>query len=123
MYSFCQLVYVIYVMLIIIYGMFNWWYVHLTLAIKKGANDADLSKVFYLYICLFCKRVLDNLKDYAVRALVNAIDHLGTVAYKLSDILEQQTLDISSTELKVKCVNQVTVNLVSLEKVLLSINR
>ncbi|PIN13675.1 hypothetical protein CDL12_13696 [Handroanthus impetiginosus] len=50
--------------------------------------------------------VLDNLKDYAVQALVNAIDHLGTVAYKLSDILEQQTLEISSTELKVTCLNQ-----------------
>ncbi|KAG8363291.1 hypothetical protein BUALT_Bualt19G0006900 [Buddleja alternifolia] len=50
--------------------------------------------------------VLDNLKDYAVRALVNAIDHLGTVAYKLSDILEQQTVDISSMDLKVTCLNQ-----------------
>lgn len=50
--------------------------------------------------------VLDNLKDYAVRALVNAIDHLGTVAYKLSDTLEQQTLDIVSMELKVTCLNQ-----------------
>ncbi|XP_051132582.1 protein ABIL1 [Andrographis paniculata] len=50
--------------------------------------------------------VLDNLKDYAVRALVNAIDHLGTVAYKFSDILEQQTLDISSMDLKVTCLNQ-----------------
>lgn len=49
---------------------------------------------------------LDNLKDYAVRALVNAIDHLGTVSYKLSDILEQQTLEISSIDLKVTCVNQ-----------------
>ncbi|KAL3814796.1 hypothetical protein ACJIZ3_016064 [Penstemon smallii] len=50
--------------------------------------------------------VLDNLKDYAVRALVNAVDHLGTVAYKLSDVLEQQALDISSMELKVTCLNQ-----------------
>ncbi|XP_073269520.1 protein ABIL1-like isoform X2 [Primulina huaijiensis] len=50
--------------------------------------------------------VLDNLKDYAVRALVNAIDHLGTVAYKLSDVLEQQTLEISSMDLKVACLNQ-----------------
>lgn len=66
--------------------------------------------------------MLDNLKDYAVRALVNAIDHLGTVAYKLSDILEQQTLDISSMELNVKCVNQVIVISVILEKILLSIN-
>ncbi|KAK6140813.1 hypothetical protein DH2020_025443 [Rehmannia glutinosa] len=49
---------------------------------------------------------LDNLKDYAVRALVNAIDHLGTVAYKLSDILEQQTFEISSIDLKVTCMNQ-----------------
>ncbi|XP_073145766.1 protein ABIL1-like [Henckelia pumila] len=50
--------------------------------------------------------VLDNLKDYAVRALVNAIDHLGTVAYKLSDVLEQQTLEISSMDLKVTCLHQ-----------------
>ncbi|KAJ8433650.1 hypothetical protein Cgig2_002321 [Carnegiea gigantea] len=50
--------------------------------------------------------VLDNLKDYAVRALVNAVDHLGTVAYKLTDLLEQQTSDVSSTELKITCLNQ-----------------
>ncbi|KAK3024492.1 hypothetical protein RJ639_043809 [Escallonia herrerae] len=50
--------------------------------------------------------VLDNLKDYAVRALVNAVDHLGTVAYKLTDLLEQQTLDVSSMELKISCLDQ-----------------
>ncbi|EEF50607.1 protein ABIL1 isoform X2 [Ricinus communis] len=50
--------------------------------------------------------VLDNLKDYAVRALVNAVDHLGTVAYKLTDLIEQQTLDVSTMELKVSCINQ-----------------
>ncbi|QCD77568.1 ABI family [Vigna unguiculata] len=50
--------------------------------------------------------VLDNLKDYAVRALVNAVDHLGTVAYKLTDLLEQQTLDVSTMDLKVSMLNQ-----------------
>ncbi|OIW04835.1 hypothetical protein TanjilG_13683 [Lupinus angustifolius] len=50
--------------------------------------------------------VLDNLKDYAVQALVNAVDHLGTVAYKLTDLLEQQTLDVSTMDLKVSTVNQ-----------------
>ncbi|XP_020521841.1 protein ABIL1 isoform X2 [Amborella trichopoda] len=50
--------------------------------------------------------VLDNLKDYAVRALVNAVDHLGTVAYKLTDLFEQQTVDASSVELKISCLNQ-----------------
>ncbi|KAL3743590.1 hypothetical protein ACJRO7_018806 [Eucalyptus globulus] len=50
--------------------------------------------------------VLDNLKDYAVRALVNAVDHLGTVAYKLTDLIEQQSLDITVMELKVTGFNQ-----------------
>lgn len=50
--------------------------------------------------------VLDNLKDYAVRALVNAVDHIGTVAYKLTDVLEQQTLEISTTRLHIACLHQ-----------------
>ncbi|RYR02583.1 hypothetical protein Ahy_B06g081380 isoform B [Arachis hypogaea] len=50
--------------------------------------------------------VLDNLKDYAVRALVNAVDHLGTVAYKLTDLLDQQTLDVSTMDLKISTLNQ-----------------
>ncbi|XWS76943.1 hypothetical protein CRYUN_Cryun01aG0221100 [Craigia yunnanensis] len=50
--------------------------------------------------------VLDNLKDYAVRALINAVDHLGTVAFKLTDLLEQQTLEVSTMELKASCLNQ-----------------
>eukprot|EP01018_Ginkgo_biloba_P015392 Gb_30873 [translate_table: standard] len=50
--------------------------------------------------------VLDNLKDYAVKALVNAVDHLGTVAFKLNDLLSQQTTEISTTELKIACLNQ-----------------
>ncbi|KAL5222021.1 hypothetical protein ABZP36_026734 [Zizania latifolia] len=50
--------------------------------------------------------VLDNLKDYAVRALVNVVDHLGTVAYKLTDLYEQQASEVSTLELKVACLNQ-----------------
>ncbi|XP_004494774.1 protein ABIL1-like isoform X2 [Cicer arietinum] len=50
--------------------------------------------------------LLDNLKDYAARALVNAVDHLGTVAYKLTDLLDQQTLDISTMDLKISTLNQ-----------------
>ncbi|CAM0953514.1 unnamed protein product [Alopecurus aequalis] len=51
-------------------------------------------------------RVLDNLKDYTVRAVVNAVDHLGTVAYKLTDMFEQQASEISNFELKVARLNQ-----------------
>ncbi|CAH9096713.1 unnamed protein product [Cuscuta europaea] len=50
--------------------------------------------------------VLENLKDYAVRALVNAVDHLGTVSYKLTDLVGQQSSDVSATELKIFCLKQ-----------------
>ncbi|XP_072954177.1 probable protein ABIL1 [Typha angustifolia] len=50
--------------------------------------------------------VIDNLKDYAVRALVNAVDHLGTVAYKLTDLFEQQASEVSNLELKITPLNQ-----------------
>ncbi|KAK8502969.1 hypothetical protein V6N13_100265 [Hibiscus sabdariffa] len=50
--------------------------------------------------------VLENIKDYAAKALVNTVDHLGTVASKLTDLLEQQTLEVSTMELKASCLNQ-----------------
>lgn len=45
--------------------------------------------------------VLENLKDYTVKALVNAVDHLGTVAYKLDEVLSQQMSEMSTAELRV----------------------
>ncbi|KAJ7295981.1 hypothetical protein O6H91_Y151500 [Diphasiastrum complanatum] len=50
--------------------------------------------------------VLENLKDYSVKALVNAVDHLGTVAYKLNDLLSQQTSELATTEIRVSCLSQ-----------------
>jgi hypothetical protein len=41
-----------------------------------------------------------------VKALVNAVDHLGTVAYKLNDLLNQQTAEISSVELRAASLAQ-----------------
>lgn len=50
--------------------------------------------------------VLDNLKDYTVKALVNAVDHLGTVASKLTDLFDQQSCDVLTMEMRASCVNQ-----------------
>ncbi|KAL8136389.1 hypothetical protein V2J09_002390 [Rumex salicifolius] len=50
--------------------------------------------------------VLDNLKDYALQALVNAVDHLGTVTYKLNGLVEQQATDIDTMNLRLICLNQ-----------------
>lgn len=50
--------------------------------------------------------VLDNLKDYTVKALVNAVDHLGTVASKLTDLFDQQSCDVLTMEMRASCVSQ-----------------
>ncbi|CAM6096603.1 unnamed protein product [Calypogeia fissa] len=44
--------------------------------------------------------VLENLKDYSVKALVNAVDHLGTVAFKLNDLLSQQASEVASADIR-----------------------
>eukprot|EP01018_Ginkgo_biloba_P001287 Gb_17259 [translate_table: standard] len=53
------------------------------------------------------RMVLHNSKDYAVKALVNAVDHVGSVASKLNDLLTQETDEISATELRIDCLKQV----------------
>ena len=42
---------------------------------------------------------------------MNAVDHLGTVAYKLTDLLERQTSDVSTMDLKISTLNQVITNI------------
>ncbi|BBN06666.1 hypothetical protein MPTK1_3g23010 [Marchantia polymorpha subsp. ruderalis] len=50
--------------------------------------------------------VLDNLKDYSVKALVNSLDHLGTVAFKLNDLMSQQFEEVSSIEIRSASLTQ-----------------
>lgn len=51
--------------------------------------------------------MLDNLKDYSVKALVNAVDHLGTVAYKLNDLISMQHEAVDNTQLAASAIAQV----------------
>ncbi|KVI04655.1 hypothetical protein Ccrd_017028 [Cynara cardunculus var. scolymus] len=50
--------------------------------------------------------VVDTLKDYAIKALVNTVDHLGAVSYKVNDILGEKVNEVSATELRVSCIQQ-----------------
>ena len=67
------------------------------------------SKSFSAIIAKRCDhgRVLDNLKDYSVKALVNAVDHLGTVAFKLNDLFSLQNEEIDDCQLATCAVAQV----------------
>lgn len=50
--------------------------------------------------------VVNTLKDYAVQALVNTVDHLGSVTFKVNDILDEKVDEVSGTELRVSCIEQ-----------------
>ncbi|GLJ29680.1 hypothetical protein SUGI_0585350 [Cryptomeria japonica] len=52
------------------------------------------------------RKVLENSKDYAVKALVNAVDHLGNVASQLNGLLSDEFVKIAATEVRINCLNQ-----------------
>ncbi|KAF5190357.1 Abil3 [Thalictrum thalictroides] len=50
--------------------------------------------------------VINTLKDYTVKALVNTVDHLGSITYKVTDLLDEKVDEVSGTELRVLCIEQ-----------------
>ncbi|KAI3762379.1 hypothetical protein L1987_52808 [Smallanthus sonchifolius] len=63
------------------------------LTLKVNASFLDLDLV-------------DTLKDYAIKALVNTVDHLGAVSFKVNNLIDEKVEDISGTELRVSCIEQ-----------------
>ena len=64
--------------------------------------------LFLFWFVNYCTdRVVDTLKDYAIKALVNTVDHLGSVTYKVNDLLDEKVDEVSGTELRVSCIEQV----------------
>ncbi|XVF51018.1 hypothetical protein PTKIN_Ptkin04bG0150000 [Pterospermum kingtungense] len=50
--------------------------------------------------------VVETLKDYAINAIVNTVDHLGSVTYKVNDFLDEKVEEVTGTELRVSCIDQ-----------------
>ncbi|MQL89890.1 hypothetical protein Taro_022489 [Colocasia esculenta] len=65
-------------------------------------NSHQRTQILELSLC----RVVDTLKDYAIKALVNTVDHLGSVSYKVNDLLDEKFDEVSGTELRVYCIEQ-----------------
>lgn len=55
----------------------------------------------------FARRVVSTLKDYAIKALVNTVDHLGSATYKVNDLLDEKVYEVSGTETCVSSIEQV----------------
>ena len=53
--------------------------------------------------------MVETLKDYAIKALINTVDHLGSVTYKVNDLLEEKVEQVSIAEQRVSCMDQVNV--------------
>jgi hypothetical protein len=53
-------------------------------------------------------RVMSNLKEYAVKALVNTVDHLGSVSFKFSSLIDQRFDEVTDANLRVSCIQQVS---------------
>ena len=51
--------------------------------------------------------MVETLKDYAIKALVNTVDHLGSVTFKVNDLLDEKVADLSEAELRLSCIEQV----------------
>lgn len=51
--------------------------------------------------------MVSTLKDYAIKALVNTVDHLGSATYKVNDLLDGKVDEVSRTETCVSSIEQV----------------
>ncbi|XP_013627589.1 PREDICTED: protein ABIL3-like [Brassica oleracea var. oleracea] len=51
--------------------------------------------------------VVGTQKDYAIKALVNTADHLGSVTYEANEYVDEKVDQVAGTELRVACIDQV----------------
>ncbi|XP_020405363.1 protein ABIL1 isoform X2 [Zea mays] len=52
--------------------------------------------------------VTNNLKEYAVKALVNTVDHLGSISFKVSSLIDQRFSEATDADLRISCIHQRT---------------
>ncbi|WOG90874.1 hypothetical protein DCAR_0310120 [Daucus carota subsp. sativus] len=50
--------------------------------------------------------VVSTLKNYAIKALVNTVDHLGSASYKVNDFLDEKVNEVTGTEIFVSSIEQ-----------------
>ncbi|CAN1138966.1 Protein ABIL2 [Linum perenne] len=51
--------------------------------------------------------VIETCKDYTIKALINTVDHLGSVAFKLNSYIDHTTCEVASMDLRVYTMDQI----------------
>lgn len=57
--------------------------------------------------------MVETLKDYAIKAFINTVDHLGSVAHKVNEFLDEKIDDVSELEFRICCIEQVLISIYS----------
>ncbi|CAN0840902.1 Protein ABIL2 [Linum grandiflorum] len=57
-------------------------------------------------VCSFLCRVIETCKDYTIKALINTVDHLGSVAFKLNSYIDHTTCEVASMDLRAYSLDQ-----------------
>lgn len=57
---------------------------------------------------VYLHRVTKNLKEYAVKALVNTVDHLGSISFKVSSLIDQRFNEVADANLRISGIQQVS---------------
>ncbi|OMO79810.1 hypothetical protein CCACVL1_13407 [Corchorus capsularis] len=81
-----------------------------TLKDLKSLRNQLYSAAEYFELA-YCKEdqkqiVEETLKDYAIKALVNTVDHLGSVAYKVNNFLDEKMGEFRGMDLRLSCMEQ-----------------
>ncbi|URE01781.1 hypothetical protein MUK42_01135, partial [Musa troglodytarum] len=50
--------------------------------------------------------VFNTLKEYAIKALVNTVDHIGSVSFKVNSLLDEKVDELSGAEFRVSSIEQ-----------------
>ncbi|MCL7022214.1 hypothetical protein MKW94_008591 [Papaver nudicaule] len=50
--------------------------------------------------------LVSNLKEYTIKALVNTVDHLGSLTHRVNLLVDEKVDEVSATQLRVSCIEQ-----------------
>ncbi|KAI3990748.1 hypothetical protein MKX01_023048 [Papaver californicum] len=50
--------------------------------------------------------LVSNLKDYTIKALVNTVDHLGSLTNRVNLLVDEKVDEVSTTQLRISCIEQ-----------------
>lgn len=50
--------------------------------------------------------VVETLKDYTIKALINTVDHLGSMAEKVNNFVDEKIVEVAGVDLKICCIQQ-----------------